>query len=334
MEKARIMLVEDEVVVSADIKAKLQKMGYVVPAIVRYAEDVLETASREKPDLILMDINLKGEMDGTEAARKVREQLDIPIVFLTSYKDDDTLAKAKVSGPFGYLTKPVRFDELRISLEMASYKASLDRTLKENELRFKTVADFTYEWEAWLTPDNRYAYVSPSCERVSGYKPEDFIETPGLLNEIVVIEDQPLVAEHLTSCHVETGGLVRLEFRINHKDGGERWIEHLCQPVYRSEGEYLGRRTSNRDISNRKKIEQERNRLIDELQKALEEVKTLSGMLPICSFCKSIRDDKGYWNRLEQYIAEHSEVQFSHGICENCLKQHYPEYAESRDKKD
>lgn len=79
------------------------------------------------------------------------------------------------------------------------------------------------------------------------------------------------------------------------------------------------------EISRRRIAEQEKERLIGELQKALAEVKVLSGMLPICSYCKNIRNDKGYWQEIEEYIKEHSNAEFSHSLCNDCLKKHYPE---------
>ena len=81
-----------------------------------------------------------------------------------------------------------------------------------------------------------------------------------------------------------------------------------------------------RDIAERKKAEEQRNKLIAELEKALSEVKTLQGFLPICSYCKKIRDDKGYWNQIESYIYKHSDAEFSHGICPECAKKHYPDF--------
>ena len=81
-----------------------------------------------------------------------------------------------------------------------------------------------------------------------------------------------------------------------------------------------------RDISERKRVEQERETLISELQQALSEIKTLSGLLPICSSCKKIRDDKGYWNQIESYIMTHSDAQLSHGLCPECAKKLYPEF--------
>jgi hypothetical protein len=88
-----------------------------------------------------------------------------------------------------------------------------------------------------------------------------------------------------------------------------------------------------RDIAERKQNEEQRDRLISDLQKALSEVKTLRGFLPICSYCKNIRDDKGYWSKLESYIQKHSGTEFSHGICPECAKKYYPDMDLFRDDK-
>jgi hypothetical protein len=87
------------------------------------------------------------------------------------------------------------------------------------------------------------------------------------------------------------------------------------------------------DITERQQVEYERARLISELQKALSEVKVLSGLIPICASCKKIRDDKGYWNRIESYIEAHSAAEFSHGICPECTKKLYPDFYEKHYKK-
>ncbi|PKN77035.1 MAG: hypothetical protein CVU52_02175, partial [Deltaproteobacteria bacterium HGW-Deltaproteobacteria-10] len=119
-----------------------------------------------------------------------------------------------------------------------------------------------------------------------------------------------------------------LDYRICTKGGEYRWISHVCRPVYDSTGKANGERVSNRDITDRKQAEKEREMLISELQKALSEIKALSGMIPICASCKKIRDDKGYWNQIESYIKDHSEAQFSHSICPDCVKKLYPEVYE------
>ena len=114
------------------------------------------------------------------------------------------------------------------------------------------------------------------------------------------------------------------------KDGNPRNVEVHAYPIFDSEGNVLRIIESSLDITERKQAEEEREKLIQELQDALAKVKTLSGLLPICSSCKKIRDDKGYWNQIEAYIRDHSEADFSHSICPECAKELYPELHERR----
>ena len=109
------------------------------------------------------------------------------------------------------------------------------------------------------------------------------------------------------------------------KDGEVIWIEARGMPTPLTDGGMLWDGFL-LDITERKRAEEERNQLILKLRQALAEVKTLSGLLPICSHCKNVRDDKGYWNKIEAYIHDRSEAEFSHGICPECAKKHYPDY--------
>ena len=107
MEKTpKILIVEDESIVAKDIEKMLQKVGYEIVAIVNSGEDAIERASEARPDLVMMDINLKGAMDGVQAAERIHAQLDIPIIYLTAYSDEKTLKRAKITSPFGYVLKP------------------------------------------------------------------------------------------------------------------------------------------------------------------------------------------------------------------------------------
>ncbi len=119
MDKARILIVEDEAIVSMDLRHKLEAMGYSVPAEISSGEEAVEAASQLRPDMVLMDIRLSGEMDGIDAAQEIRRRFDIPVVYLTSHADEDTLARAKKTEPSGYILKPFYDAELRAVVEMA-----------------------------------------------------------------------------------------------------------------------------------------------------------------------------------------------------------------------
>jgi len=130
-----------------------------------------------------------------------------------------------------------------------------EENLLEAELRYRTVADFTHDWEYWEAPDKKLRYVSPSSERVTGFTASEFIENPDLINKIIVPEDMEIWAEHHHEALKETD-LRDITFRIQKKDGTICWIEHVCRPVIDREGNFLGVRASNRDITKRKNAEQ------------------------------------------------------------------------------
>ena len=115
--KANIMIVEDEGVVSIDIRNMLKKAGYGIAAVAFQGEEAVQKAEQSKPDLILMDIGLKGEIDGIEAAKRIRDHFQIPVVFLTGFADDVTLAKAKEVNPAGFIIKPINEEELNKTLD-------------------------------------------------------------------------------------------------------------------------------------------------------------------------------------------------------------------------
>src|SRR5688572_4321528 len=108
-----ILVVEDERLVAKDLQRRLSSLGYDVPATAASAEDAIRLASERCPDLVLMDIRIKGDLDGIETAKILRHEFDVPVVYLTAYADEETVARAKVTEPFGYLLKPVKEGELR-----------------------------------------------------------------------------------------------------------------------------------------------------------------------------------------------------------------------------
>ena len=166
--------------------------------------------------------------------------------------------------------------------DITAQKAAEDE-LRQAEQRYRTVADFTYDWETWENIDSSFNYVSPSFERITGYRVQQLIDRPGMLNEIILPDHLTQWQEHRQAAHTrhETG---EIQFRIRAKNGQIRWIEHICQPVHGDQGEYIGVRASNRDITARKQgeimlrsayteIEQLKNQIEAESAYLQEEIK-------------------------------------------------------------
>lgn len=188
MECYRVLLVEDDTIVARDSRRRLEKLGYSVVAVACDGEGALAALRDHAVDVVLMDIGLPGGMDGVQAAARVREVRDVPVVYLTGHDDAATLSRVKVSEPYGFLLKPFREREVQITLELAIYR-------------------------------------------------------------------------HAT--------------------------------------------------------EKERARL-------QAQIKRLEGIIPICSHCKKMRNDAGYWRQVESYLSERTDARFSHGICPDCMPVVYP----------
>lgn len=140
MANINILVVEDEIIVSKDIQNSLKRLGYSIVGSAASGEKAIEAALKEKPDLILMDIMLKGDMNGIEAAEKIKEKVNIPIIFLTAYAEDSTLSKAKMVEPYGYILKPFKEIDLKTAIEVAIYKHAKEiEVIKERDLLFQIV---------------------------------------------------------------------------------------------------------------------------------------------------------------------------------------------------
>ncbi|MCB0729464.1 MAG: PAS domain S-box protein [Ignavibacteriae bacterium] len=137
MNQAKILVVEDESIVSLEIQSRLEELGYEVAGAVYSGEDAVSTSKEISPDLILMDINLRGDIDGIEAANQIKGALNIPIIYMTAYADEETIQRAKVSEPYAYIIKPIEVRELLTSIEIALFKSQMEKKLIESERRFR-----------------------------------------------------------------------------------------------------------------------------------------------------------------------------------------------------
>lgn len=190
--RARIMIVEDESITALGIRNSLEDMGYAVTCICESGEAALKTVQEEMPDLILMDVTLRGEMDGTESAGKIRSRLKIPVVYLTAHTDEETFQQAKITDPFGYLVKPFDDRELKIAIEIALYKDKMESALRESKMKysalFKTAADAIYMIEA---KTHKIVDCNSEAARITGYSTRE-LKTMTVF-ELYPTEEQDIV---------------------------------------------------------------------------------------------------------------------------------------------
>ncbi|MBI5962785.1 MAG: PAS domain S-box protein [Chloroflexi bacterium] len=130
-----------------------------------------------------------------------------------------------------------------------------ETALRKSEEKFRTLLDWTYDWEIWTDAQDKVMYNSPSCERITGLHPDEFINNPALLKDIVHPDDRAIFEQHTSLAHDEMVGAINVEYRIIARDGDVHWIGHNCRPLFGADGRYLGRRVSNRDVTERKRSE-------------------------------------------------------------------------------
>lgn len=275
--KGTILIVDDMPNNLRLLSAMLIERGYKVRAVINGAM-AIRSANTDSPDIILLDINMP-DMNGYEVCTRLKSEektRHIPIIFISALDETVDKIKAFNIGGVDYITKPFQIEEVlaRISTHMSlrhmqqtlqeqneqlhkeiTERRTIEIALRESEERLRTMADYTYDWEYWLGTDNRPLYMSPSCERITGYSVSQFMNDPDLLIRITHPDDQKRIRTHIHGI-ANTIGVRFLEFRIITHQGDERWISHTCQPVYTKDGTWLGIRASNRDITEQKRAEE------------------------------------------------------------------------------
>ena len=298
-QKYTILVVDDELGIRRFFEKRLRSWGYEVFTAEsgRQAQTLMQS---ENPQVVITDLFMP-HGDGFELLSFLKKtEPDLPIIVVSGQGERGDVIRALRLGAWDYLYKPIEEASfLKMALEKALEKARLiednknyqehleelvalkSAELAASEKRYRTVADFTYDWEYWIDPDGRILYISPSCERIAGYAVNQFVENAALIHDIIHPEDRETYTQHLTDSRLQQEAC-ELDFRIKRLDGEQRWIGHCCQPVFDPQGAYLGRRCSNRDITYQKKIEnnlmRQQNELMNKtisLEKANEALKSL-----------------------------------------------------------
>ncbi len=255
MEKINILIVEDESLVARDIENMVLHLGYGVCGIASTSEQAIKLAARHRPDMVLMDIIIRGKIDGVSAAEKIWKAFRIPIVFVTAYSDEMTLRRAKITEAFGYVLKPFEERELKIAIEMAFFKSRLERRLREREEWLSALVTSIGEGVIATDEGGGISFMNPLAERLTGWRQEEARGKP--LREVFhTIEEQN---------GSETNGIL-----LCAKDGRKFPIEETAMPLNDERRGSGGQVLVFRDISARRRAEKEVKESWARLHEALE----------------------------------------------------------------
>ncbi|NOU47508.1 MAG: response regulator, partial [Bacteroidales bacterium] len=276
----RILIVEDSEDDALLMLRQIKNGGYNIEYERVETEENLKIALNEKKwDIILADYKMP-HLNGIEALTILNEScIDIPFIMVSGTIGEDVAVEAMKAGAHDYIMKnnllrllpaverELHESEQRAEKRLLEQKQKLaENALLESEERYRIVADFTYDWEYWRSPDGSFLYISPSCERITGYSPAEFNVNPELLSNIIHPDDRQMMIDHL-KIPMDSEKICEYEFRIISRNNQKYWIEHICQPVFGANGHFQGRRASNRDITDRKQAEDKIRLLNMELEK-------------------------------------------------------------------
>jgi len=308
--KRKILIVDDDPVVANELEQRLIALGYDVPATASSEAEAVALTSEAEPELVLIDMALCGDVNSVAALNKFRAQWKVPVVFIIAVADEATLQRPGVIEPSSYVVKPFTERELHTNIELALGKYDAANAAHEMEDRFFAVS---VDMLCLLDFNGYFKRINPAWERTLGYTRKELMSRPFI--DFVHPDDRERTLKQ--NADVRAGGkALSFENRYVHKDGSFRWFHWNAASDSNEKTIY----SMARDITAAKQAAEEREQLLLKLQAALAEVKSLREILPICSYCRKIRDDENYWHTVENYISEHTGSRFSHGICPSCLE--------------
>ena len=253
MDKKRILVVEDERLIAEDIKRTLNRLGYDVTDTVSTGKKALLSIEEDKPDLVLMDIVLAGEMNGITVAEKIRNRYRVPVVYLTAYADHSTLERAKQTEPYGYIIKPFSDREILTIVDIAIYKHGLEMKLMESEEKFRDLFESANDIIAIIDRDGNIMEINHRAADITGF-PQSEIRTWNIFSDLVIPDDLEKFRD--TVRQITEGQQRACELRWRKQDGNTIILEASLAPRYLPDGSLHSIRCIFRDITTRKQAEE------------------------------------------------------------------------------
>ena len=249
-----VLIVEDERIVAKDLQQTLCEMGYDAFAIASSADEALMRASEKCPDVVLMDIRIKGLRDGIETAALLRDRFGVPIVYLTAHADEATIARAKITEPYGYLMKPVKSAELRSAIEISIHKHEMERRLRERERWFSTTLQSIADAVITVDLAGKISFMNPAAETLTGVSSANGIGRP--VRDVVRLLDPKQPASPLDEVLAQRQTVIVEEAALKHATSANRIISDSASPVM-DDGQMLGAVMVFRDITEQKLLQKQ-----------------------------------------------------------------------------
>jgi len=331
MAEARVLILEDDGITARYVQGCLRGHGYSVSAVVSSGEEALNRAATLDPDLLVVDIRLRDEtMDGVETVRRMRQHSDVPVIYLTGYSDDDTIKRASATSPQGYLVKPFQQRELIAAVEIA-----LRGRTREN--RYRAIVEDQVELVCRFRPDGMLTYVNAACSHAFGRPSAALVGSAfwGLIappdrdaarQRVTALGPNRPVAQHECRALAMRGPQ---GVPVTDPAAGApqlRWQQWTVRAFFDLDGQPIEYQAVGRDVTEQRQRDAERDRRLTELQEALARRQPAQGLVPICASCKRIRNSEQEWEAIEGFLRDHYGIEFTHGLCPECMERLYPGY--------
>ncbi len=243
MAHAKILIVDDEVVVAEAIRRQLRSLGYLVVGVVSSGSEAVQLAGEHRPDLILMDIKLKGPMDGIEAAGTIRSQYAIPVIYLTAFSDEETLERARPTLPLAYLIKPFVSSDLRAAVELALFRHRVSCIAEQRGRWLDAVVQSMGDAVMTVDRQGKVTMLNPAAEGMTGWMQSDAIGKP--VEDIVILLDpdsrRPVMNPALHALHMgKSSDLAQRPFLLISRQGDEHRISDTVALIHDDKGDTSG----------------------------------------------------------------------------------------------
>jgi len=335
MKMLRVLIIEDSESDADLMVRQLKKGGYDVDFERIESEDEMKEAlDLLSWDVIISDYKLPQFNAPAALAFLQQSGLDIPFIVISGTIGEETAVELMKAGAHDYLMKD-RLARLAPAVQRELDEAQVRRerrqaelALRESEERYRTLSEAAHDMIFIIDKDDNVEYVNTSGAGLFHRQPDQII---GKKRSMLFVSDTADEQLRWLQNVFATGNANYGEMTI--EQAGQRiWLGTWLVPMRDEANRVTAVMGVSRDITNQKWLEEDKQKLLTKLQDALTQVKTLSGLLPICSVCKRIRDDNGYWQQVEGYIQTHSDATFTHGVCPECFPKLYPEYDPSKQK--